>query len=247
MNRIYFFKSDITFLNSPHPEAPLVTFRSQDPLVYTHVTQILKKGIGNSLKIGIIDLGLFLATIEDIKKNDLTLTITVTNPDLCFQKSTLYGKHYYVAYARPLTAKQILILSAAFGVTHLHFFPTLLGESSYQDSQVYQNLSQQQRFLKEGLAQTGIFSTVPQIVCHSSFFSCFSFLPPSSLVLDPSGPLLPSTYSFASGTHEAFIFGPERGWATKELEYFRKKTQTQIYSLHPAPLRTPWAYLLTLR
>ena len=125
------------------------TFTLRDPMRVKHIKQVLKKSIGDTIKIIIINHGATVGTITKMTDSSVTFSLGL---ELSKKR---YGSKITLAVGacRPLMTKRILE-HATTGVSEFVFFRAQNSEKSYLDSKV---LSEEnyKKYLIKGLEQTG--------------------------------------------------------------------------------------------
>ena len=178
---------------------------------------------GLSLAVTVENLGRGTATVLSATPSEVSLNYVVSSapPAPCTARCI-------VGLPRPQTVKKVLELSAALGISELHFVAAEQGEKSYQSSTVFEP-RELSRFLVKGLEQGGEWR-IPTVKVHSHLKKCLAEVLPLSpekpkkselaLFADTSAA---STHSlndivFESGACALVALGPEAGWAEVERE-----------------------------
>ncbi len=118
---------------------------------HSHIQSILKKGIGDSIKLILLNQGHFLGRIDFQNQNETVIKLesSVSYPDFTPNITTV------CILPRPQTGKKILHLAGCYGVDSLFWIPD--GKSKeYLTSPVY-NQNESFRYLYEGMMQSGNF------------------------------------------------------------------------------------------
>ena len=139
------------------------TFTLRDPMRVKHIKQVLKKSIGDTIKIIIINHGATVGTITKMTDSSVTFSL-----GLNFQKKDMSPKiTLAVGACRPLMTKRILEHATTLGVSEFVFFRAQNSEKSYLDSKV---LSEEnyKKYLIKGLEQTGTYYQLPSVQLRKS-------------------------------------------------------------------------------
>ena len=207
-------------LNEEFGEGDIFTLR--DPLRVKHIKQVLKKSIGDTIKIIIINHGATVGTITEMTDSSVTFSL-----DLNFQKRDISPKiTLAVGACRPLMTKRILEHATTLGVSEFVFFRTQNSEKSYLDSKVLFE-ENYKKYLIKGLEQTGSYYQLPRVQVKKSIHEVLLEGFDQKIFLHGPGKNYLSDKIELSGKWIVFI-GPERGWSDNELEYMREKDLSEV-------------------
>lgn len=214
-----------------------------------HIRSILKLEQGDSVEIGLLEVGRGRASIVSIDTGSVTLRVeTALSADPPSRTVDLI-----CALPRPQTLKKVLLTSASMGVRRIDLVRANRVEKSYFQSPLLQAENYRQ-YLLEGLSQ-GKLTRLPQVRVHERFRRFFEDdLPPvddaaaaGSIRLLPDVGLEDSLQDAISPTAERFTVavGPEGGWVPFEIELM-ESLGFRRFSMGPWVLRVETAVAAVL-
>ena len=212
MNLIILTEADRTGENS---------FRISDSRA-EHIRTVLKRGVGDSISVGMLNgpLGAAEIVMSDSRAVELRCDrwweIAPPVPEI----------DLICALPRPQTLKKVLLTCAMMGVRSLHLIRSNRVEKSYFQSPLIQSVSQLP-FLIEGLAQ-GKLTRLPQVKVHDRFRSFFEdeldrifrehLATDERLLCSPDTTSTLDIADIAHTHHLLIAVGPEGGWVPFETE-----------------------------
>nr|WP_232371697.1 RsmE family RNA methyltransferase [Leptospira ainazelensis] len=123
-------------------------FRILDPIKIKHISEILKKQIGDRLRAGIVDKNLGQLRIETLGPKEIVGSYRpILNPKRRFPEV-----HLLLAVNRPPTVRKILELSGTWGVASIRFFLAKNSRKDYLTSPVWKP-EEIEKELLEGMEQ----------------------------------------------------------------------------------------------
>lgn len=187
-----------------------------------HMRSILKLTAGDSVEIGLLEVGRGRARVVSIDPDSVTLRVdTVLSADLPARTVDLI-----CALPRPQTLKKVLLTAASMGVRRIDLVRANRVEKSYFQSPLLR-VENYRPYLLEGLSQ-GKITRVPQVTVHERFRRFFEDDLPSvddasdhgSIRLLPEVGLDASLRQVIDPTAERFTIaiGPEGGWVPFEIK-----------------------------
>ncbi|MGM0444109.1 MAG: 16S rRNA (uracil(1498)-N(3))-methyltransferase [Fibrobacterota bacterium] len=196
---------------------------------FSHIRDILKCTIGDTVKIGIRGSSLGIARITDVHTDSLALRLLPGSTPA----PPKYPIRLLCALPRPQTVKKIIYDATVFGIGEIHFFHTRKVEKSYWQSPVLTEQKLQER-LNTALSQA-VDTIAPKIVFHR-YFKPFveDVLPPliregENFLFHPGTESLPfSLEPCKSREVKNFIIGPEGGFTEYEI--------SRLYELGLSPV-----------
>lgn len=209
-----------------------------------HIRTVLKKTVGDSLKVGVLGRGKGLGEIISDTPDQIRVRVgeleAVTPPQV----------HLIVALPRPLALSRLLHTSASFGVRHIDLIRAWKVPRSYFDSPRLRP-ERINADLRLGAEQGGQ-SSLPTFAIHEGFRSFVESIddspnaaaPERRFVLDPEAP---RTFAppLRLNAPLSLAFGPEGGFIPSELESFERASFSPV-RLGPAILTTEIAIAATL-
>ncbi|MDF3820524.1 16S rRNA (uracil(1498)-N(3))-methyltransferase [Leptospira sp. 96542] len=208
-------------------------------LRFQHIQNILKKQIGETVKVVVLNVGNFLFRICQF---DNKVIVLEKETQLETELRTV-PIHTFLSLPRPQTGKKILHLTACYGISEVTFQSTQTKNKEYWTSPVYGK--EMDLHLESGYAQTGNICPVAVRLFKTGDWK--KNLPMNGkqiYALDRSGESLQKEIKISQiSTDEKpyFLFGPESGWLDNDLEFFRTM-EIPILSLGKINLRTEFAY-----
>ncbi|TGL99608.1 RsmE family RNA methyltransferase [Leptospira jelokensis] len=205
---------------------------------HDHIVSILKKKTNDSVLVVVPGLGNFRFQITMISNNKTVLEEVETLPRV-LEPLTI---HCMFSLPRPQTAKKILHLAGAYGLTSLHFFATETKNKEYWTSPVY--TKDWKDLLFTGLSQTGN-DHLPSVHMRQkeNWKQFLTSWMGSVHILDREGSCEMQKFpqSPSANKDTLFVFGPESGWKESDHLFFKDQSFTKI-SLGNINLRTEFAF-----
>jgi 16S rRNA (uracil1498-N3)-methyltransferase len=182
-----------------------------------HVLEVLRRRVGDTFDVGLINGPLGKATLVAITEHALSLTFAWGAPPPPLDPITLI-----VGLPRPQTARDILRDATTLGVAALHFVTTEKGEPNYARSTLWSS-GEWRRQLVAGAEQA--FATRLPAVSHGHPLAAgVATLPPGAtrLALDNyESPSPLAACHLMDDKPVVLAFGPERGWSAPERAFLR--------------------------
>jgi RsmE family RNA methyltransferase len=181
-----------------------------------HVLDVLRRGVGDSFDVGLINGPRGKATVEGIDAGSLRLSFTWGEEPPALEPVTLI-----VGLPRPQAARKVLEEATTLGVQAMHFVTSERGEPGYVQSRLW-STGEWRRHVIAGAEQA--FSTrLPAVTWGRG-------LAEAVCALDAPGPRLAlDNYESPSAMGEVAMaapvtiaIGPERGWTGGERELLRE-------------------------
>lgn len=208
-----------------------------------HILTVLKAVVGDVIDVGVKNGPKGKATLQDITKVHLKLSLIWNDPHPC----DLYPATLVVGMARPQTCRKILEQASAMGVSRIDFFMSEKSELSYRDSRLWRSNEWEEKIFK-GVEQA--FSTfLPQCKIWADLKDCIDDQPSGSKALALDN--YESSYTLNQlqvEDHYAYYtiaIGSERGWSNSERELLRDQGFTLV-SMGPRVLRQETAVVVAL-
>jgi len=187
-----------------------------------HIREVLKKGAGESLKVGVAGEGKGLGLIREVNRTGFVIEVG----ELSREPSP--AVHLIVALPRPLALSRLLHTAASFGIRHIDLIRAWKVPRSYFSSPRLLP-ARIEADLRLGAEQGGQ-SFIPSATVHEGFRAFVEDQLPQSpwvasrerrFVLDPD-----AEHSFSSSVSLSapitLAFGPEGGFVPNELESFER-------------------------
>jgi 16S rRNA (uracil1498-N3)-methyltransferase len=211
-----------------------------------HILEVLRRGIGDSFDVGLLDGPRGKATLIDIGRDSLTLTFRWGLPPPPLDPITVI-----IGLPRPQTARKILQDATALGVAALHFVKTERSEPSYGQSTLWSS-GEWKRHLIAG-AEQAFCTRLPSVTWTQSLPDVVARLPHAGgrVALDNYEGVLPLLSYSVSGHNPsappdiALAIGGERGWSDAERHALRQQGFTLAH-LGDRVLRTETAVVAAL-
>lgn len=207
----------------------------------THLLDVLRRSVGDTFDVGLVNGPRGKATLAAISPDALTLTFAWGAPPPPPDPITLI-----VGLPRPQTARDILREATALGVAALHFVATDKSEPSYAQSTLWSS-GEWRRHVIDG-AQQAFDTRIPEVTHGRTLADIIAVLPTSGtrLALDNyESPALLSKCHVIRDTPVALALGPERGWSAPERDILRAGRFTLAH-LGPRVLRVETATIAAL-
>ena len=230
MNLILFEPAE---LNSPLP--------SSDPRA-EHILKVLRRQIGDSFDVGLVDGPLGKGTLAALSADALTLTFTWgPQPPPADPITLLLG------LPRPQTARDILRDATTLGVGALHFVATERSDPNYAAATLWTS-GEWRRHCLAGAAQA--FATrLPLVTSKHTLATALATLPSAAtqrLALDNYEANCPLSECHIIGdTSVVLALGPERGWGPADRAALRAHGFTLVH-LGTRVLRSETAVIAAL-
>ncbi|HUX12384.1 MAG TPA: RsmE family RNA methyltransferase [Spirochaetia bacterium] len=184
-----------------------------------HIRTVLRSRVGDKLQVGVIGGLLGCALIVEMDRESIRLQF-----DLSEESPPLYPVTLLIGHPRPIVIRRLLKDLSSLGVRRIAFAGTDLGEKSYQDTRLWENLAWREP-LVEGASQARS-TLLPEVLRFPGVRSALdSLLPMGSqrsnrVLFDIGAELEPAeTLAYAPGETVVAI-GSERGWSPRERELF---------------------------
>lgn len=211
--------------NLPHPRVNLILFEPTElahPLSHTdrraiHILTVLRRKIGETCDVGLINGPRGKATLSAIDDRGLTLTFTWALPPPPLDPITLL-----IGLPRPQTARDILRDATSLGVSAIHFVRTEKSESSYAQSTLWSS-GEWRRHLLSG-AEQACDTRIPEVVHGRTLGDLLVLLPSNVLGIALDNYESPSSLgemAIAPGRPHVLALGAERGWSAGERNELR--------------------------
>ncbi|RLA63030.1 MAG: hypothetical protein DRQ88_12930 [Epsilonproteobacteria bacterium] len=228
MNRFLIFENEKLSAN---------TYEISDPERLEHLKTVLKSSVGDILKITLVDQGIGDAYIKELSANSLTLVAK----NISKKNSAPY--ELIVGLSRPPTLKKILEHATTLGVSSFNFFKATLSEKSYLDAKLFKG-QYLQKYLRYGISQAAIYHQLPKVNIYHEVQSEWKNRE-QKYILSPkaSKSFLDVKIDFTKKI--TLAIGPERGWTTDEIDYFKNLGFNEI-AISPAILRVETAVFTSL-
>lgn len=201
-----------------------------------HILDVLRRRVGETVDVGLIDGPRGKATVTAIDAAALTLAFTWADAPPPLAPITLL-----VGLPRPQTARDILRDATTLGVAAIHFVATEKCEPSYAQSTLWSS-GEWRRHAIAG-AEQAFDTRVPEIVHGRSLADTLPTLPPAAVRLaldnyEATHPLGKCHLLYDNAL--VLAIGSERGWSARERELLRAQKFTFVH-LGPRVLRTETA------
>lgn len=204
----------------------------------SHLREIIKVEVGQSLKVTIPNRGLTNAIVKSSAADAIEFEI---NSEIHSPSTASW--HLLVGLSRPPTMKKILEHATTLGIKHFHFVTATLSEKSYQTSKIWEedNLTQ---ILSDGLAQSAHYWEIPTITLYSSLKKLPDFSAMDCRLLSLHTQSQPMR-KIEKSKELILALGPERGW-TKDEDELLQNIGFQAVSLGSSVLRVEIATFAVL-
>lgn len=206
-----------------------------NPVQLTHIKNVLKATVGDTLKIG--KLGQNIGKGEIAQMNDEICQLT--NITLNQSPPPKLNLTVILALPRPKVLRRLILDMTAFGVSHIIIVNSARTDKSYWGSPLLNRIDE---FVLEGLQQ-GI-DTIPPAITFEKRFKPFvqDELPSiikhkSSLVLHPYTDMTFRDYVAKNHLPDVIIVGAEGGFVPYEIELLQN-VGVQVATLGERILRT---------
>ena len=211
-----------------------------------HALEVLRRSIGDSFDVGIVDGPRGKATLVDVAEDHLKLTFRWGLPPPPLDPITVI-----IGLPRPQTARRILQDATALGISTLHFIRTEKSDPSYVQSTLWSS-GEWKRHLITG-AEQAFCTRLPHVSWSKSLADVVAALPHTGgrVALDNYEGVLPLLSYSVSGHNPsappdvALAIGGERGWSNDERHALRQQGFTLAH-LGDRVLRTETAVVAAL-
>lgn len=217
----------------------IITLVGTDPRA-VHLRTVLRVQPGDAVRVGVINGPTGTAVVQSTDSQTITLRAQWDETVPQWLPLTLL-----IGHPRPPVLRRILVDAASIGVCAVHVFHATLGERSYFQSSLWQELPE---VLREGAMQGGN-TAVPEVFAHRTLDNALSQIAKHSLryfgacaadVVGPPPPVVLTAAlqdAIASDAPVALAIGSDRGWVAAECEVLLKAGFKPL-TLGPAALRT---------
>lgn len=206
-----------------------------------HIVDVLRRRVGDSFAVGLIDGPRGKATLDAITPDNLALTFTWSVPPNAPAPIALI-----VGLPRPQTARDILRDATTLGIASIHFVRTAKSDSSYGQSTLWTS-GEWRRHLIAG-AEQAFDTRLPEVRYTGNLSDVISSLDSSSvrLALDNyESSIRMGDFNAQSGNSHVLAVGGERGWSAADRDVLRDHHFTFVH-LGPRVLRTETAVVAAL-
>lgn len=207
-----------------------------------HIISILKLGVGDKLKVGLLNGGIGEALIKDVSREGQIDLIFPSSQELN-SAPVRFPIHLVLGHPRIPVIQRLVKDFSSLGVSRISVLGTELSEKSYWNSRFWER-EEWINHIWEGAEQGGYVS-LPSVekfwslrdflekVPHTDL-SCYFHLNPDL----PFGlPYLLEHVKDHSGDGVAFALGPERGWTNREIDLLNSHNWQGLF-LGPGVWRT---------
>jgi 16S rRNA (uracil1498-N3)-methyltransferase len=185
-----------------------------------HIIKILKAQVGDSLKAGLLNSSIGLATVEEIDLENHFVNLLYRPQNDNKPLPVLSGLCVFAAIQRPQTVKKMIQLCANCGVPELFFFPAEKSEFSYLNSSLWSDRNLLDEIIL-GLEQGGRV-IAPKIQVLKNKYRIKEHLTEGSrFLLDFNCPYLTDLHvdlDFSNSIQ--IVLGPESGLIAEDIDYF---------------------------
>lgn len=202
---------------------------------HSHLKKILKVGVGDTVKTGILGQSLGTATVLSIEHAHTRLQYTA---DPGQKPPPGLNARLVLALPRPPVLRRVLVSATTLGFKQIHLIHAARVEKSYWQSPELES-GKLHSHLILGLEQ-GVDIQLPEVHLHKGFKPFAEDTMPelqqgfTTFLGDPRAPVPCPTLS--SDTQCNLLIGPEGGWVPFELELL-EKAGAQAVRLGPRILR----------
>jgi RsmE family RNA methyltransferase len=205
-----------------------------DPKVLNHMHTVLKTKVGDTLRVGILNLDIYEAVVEDISLSSCKLKLTKT------QSAQHPWFNLIIGLSRPQTMKKILEHGTTFGAKSFHFYKAELSEKSYLDSKIFID-NAYNNFLMDGLAQSGIYTHRPSLNLEKyNPATQYTKLQDQKFILDLDTDKTLQDFKISTNSLIHLAIGPERGFTKNDIAEFHA-AGFQSVKISPTILRVEHA------
>ncbi|MCC5024981.1 MAG: 16S rRNA (uracil(1498)-N(3))-methyltransferase [Candidatus Synoicihabitans palmerolidicus] len=208
-----------------------------------HVLKVLRRAVGTTFDVGLINGPRGKATVEAINSEVLSLSFSWAPPHTVAPTTQIV-----IGLPRPQTARDVLRDATTLGATGLDFIATARSDPNYAQSSLWTK-HQWRRHVIQGAAQA--FDThVPSVTWDQSLSTVLNQHRDSGhlfIALDVYGPTAQLSQLKLSHCEQpvTLLVGPERGWDEADRVELAAHHIVR-YSLGPRVLRTENVVLVAL-
>ena len=217
-----------------------------------HVRKVLKLGVGDRLRAGIVNGAVGTAIIDALDKSGMSLSFQPdeTSPaDGPAGPSNPPGLPHLLpvdlllGHPRPIVLRRMLRDLCTIGIRRLIVTPTELGERSYLGATMWHDV---RPLLVEGAAQAGVTRLMQVVRCHSLIQGIQTACGPNQrrVVLHPTPhQTVGAALRTVSAEDIVLAVGSERGWTVGEVDVLTR-AGFEIAGMGERTLRTETAALV---
>ncbi len=179
-----------------------------------HIRKVLKMGVGDSFKAGIINSYKGTATITGDDESGITLSFEGQEDG-----SALYPLTMIIAQVRPICMRRILREAVSLGVGRMILPVSDLGEKSYLEAGLYRS-GEYEDILLDGAMQAGETGVSRVDIVRSVGEAIALAGSDVRILLDNISGGVALSETDLRGKSVALAIGPERGWSDRERRLF---------------------------
>ena len=186
-----------------------------------HVRKVLKLGVGDRLRAGIVNGVSGTAVIEALDARRMRVRFEpaeCSTPQDRSEAALPVPVYLLLGHPRPIVLRRLLRDLCTIGIRRLIVTPTELGERSYLSATMWRDI---RPLLIEGAAQAGVTRLMEVARCHSlaDGIRTAAGADQTRIVLHPTADRnLGAVLDAGSAGNLLLAVGSERGWTGKELE-----------------------------
>ncbi|SMF08061.1 RsmE family RNA methyltransferase [Pseudobacteriovorax antillogorgiicola] len=206
-----------------------------------HIRKILKLGVGEQFRSGLVDGPLGYSTILRMEDQKIYF-----RHEWHQAAPAPFPIHLICGTPRPNSAKRMLRDATCMGVASLTFIDSDLGEKSYRDSHVWE-ASQVRELLKQGASQT-YTTRLPKVQRGLSLRDAHSLVLDSQHIAFDNNVHARSFKQFMAPTPSlasSIYIGSERGWSDRERQLMAE-LEISSYLLGSRVMRSDTAFIAAL-
>lgn len=217
-------------------------FRRDDPRVI-HVLEVLRRQIGDSTDVGLVDGPRGKAILKTLDDEEVTFEFVWGE-----EPEALLPIDLIVGLSRPQTCRKILQEATSLGVRRIFFIATDRAEASYATSKLW-TTGEWKNLVRAGVEQA--FSTrFPQVQFGVALTEVIKSTGAADAKIcmdnyESTVGLLEATGSRAPVKAVVLAIGSERGWSSDERDLFRQNNFV-LADLGERPLRTETATIAAI-
>lgn len=205
-----------------------------------HLIEVVKVKVHDQLKATILNESLAIIEVMKVDHGNKLITVKILNK----KPGLHYPIRLIIGASRPQTMKKVIEHGTSMGVSEFIIIGTSLTEKSYLSSKIYEK-NEFNELASLGLSQSAIFYQMPKISLIQNIRKLPNFEGSSNYILSPYSKNNIINESFTTTNPITLAIGPERGWTTDELNYFRELDFLEV-ALSASILRVENAVLSTL-